>query len=285
LFTLSNKQISVSVLDPMTDCSHLGSRYCTGGYIWQIEDTKWGPLMSGPCFPELDPLPFHGQGAPETFVTPLGTDGCDIGDNVTIIGVGTVVRTSDTMPFHVRDNPTVKDFCRWNVEHALNKICMSTIQQSREACISLSRTVELKERTVLSLTEVDNQSALPLPLRWFVHPFFPLNYDLRCCRINFTWSVPENPGYRKNTECMLCMKGDYAWEKGLFMKLEIPAGALFSATVIHPYVSSIEITADYPLESLPVWANDKTFSPEPYMSRTVAPGERTAWKIEYRIDE
>jgi hypothetical protein len=285
MYTLSNDHLSVMVLDPLNDIGHLGSRYCTGGYIWQIEDKKRGLLLSGPHFPVPSPLPFDGQGAPEAFVMPLETDDPALGTTVTILGVGSVLRTSDKTPFHVRDNPMVQEFCSWKIAIAPHRLCMSTVHQSDAFCVLLQRNVELDRHTIVSRTEIVNRSPQELPIRWFAHPFFPLNRDLWCCRMNFPWSVPENPGYIKNSDGVLCMKNDYAWEKGLFLKLDIRDGSFFSASAVHPLVGSVGIVTDYPLESLPVWANARTFSPEPYLSRSIAPGERTAWTVSYTMGE
>jgi hypothetical protein len=284
MFTLSNTLLTISILDPAAaDASRLGSRYCTGGYIWQIEHRTAGPLLTGPQFPSPTPLPFHGQGAPEAFVTPLGRDDAEVGETVTVIGVGEVLRTSCVSPFHVRDNPTVRTFCVWSVATGAGYICMSTEQQSGSYAVTLVRTVTLRENIVTSATEITNRSAVDLPVRWFPHPFFPPCPDGRCCSIDFLWDLPENPGYLKNDHGLLVRKMEYPREKGLFQKLEIPQDTILRAEVCHPVLHDISVITDYRLESLPVWGNDRTFSLEPYLSKTVAPGERLGWRIAYRF--
>ncbi len=283
MFTLSNNALALSILDPRTDTAHLGSRYCTGGYIWQIEDRRRGALLTGPQFPSPAPLPFHGQGAPEAFVSPLGNDDVAVGETVTVIGVGAVLRTSAGHPFHVRDNPTVVRFCNWTVEEGTGYIRMTTEQCSGSHSLTLMRTVTLDGRTVTSQTDLCNTSSIDFSLSWFPHPFFPPAPDSRCCRFGFEWSLPDNAGYIRDEQGVLCLKQEYPWEKGLFQQLGIPSGVELDAEITHPAVGTVRVTTDYPLASLPVWANKGTFSPEAYLGRVVASGGKCRWKIEYRF--
>ena len=214
-------------------------------------------------------------------MTPLGRDDCPVGETVAVIGVGEVRRTGTNSPFHVRDNPEVARFCRWEIEAGPQIIRMATDQQAPGCDIRLARTVELDGRTVVSRTELVNRSKASLPIRWFAHPFFPLNRDRRCFRPVFPLSVPENPGYIFSDGGTLFMREEYVWKQGLFQQVDIPSGVMFAAEIFHPLLPSVNVTADYPLESLPVWANDRTFSPEPYLAVNVSPGGRYEWKIQY----
>lgn len=283
MFTLSNNALILSILDPAVDTARLGSRYCTGGYIWQIEDLNQGPLLTGPQYPSPAPLPFHGQGAPEAFVAPLGNQDAAVGEAVTVIGVGEVLCTSTIKPFHVRDNPTVQRFCSWKVEERAGCIRMTTEQSSGSHSLNLMRTVTLDGRTVTSQTEIVNHSSADLLLSWFPHPFFPPAPDGRCCRFGFPWSLPDNAGYIRDEQGVLCLKREYPWEKGLFQQLGIPSGVELAAEIMHPAVGTVRVATDYPLALLPVWANSGTFSPEAYLHRVVPAGERTRWKIMYRF--
>ncbi len=67
MIQLSNRELTLDLLDPDSDPSRLGTRYCWGGYIWQVHDVRHGPLLTGPEWPEPKPTPFNGQGLPESF--------------------------------------------------------------------------------------------------------------------------------------------------------------------------------------------------------------------------
>ena len=63
MYTLANDTLEVSILDPLADRERFDTRYCTGGYIFQISDTSHGDLLSGPTYPD-DFDWFNGQGRP-----------------------------------------------------------------------------------------------------------------------------------------------------------------------------------------------------------------------------
>ncbi|MEC7281971.1 MAG: hypothetical protein VXU50_07875, partial [Verrucomicrobiota bacterium] len=66
VYTLQNEVLSVDVLDPVADRERFGTRYCTGGYIFQVTDANYGPLLSGPTYPDSFNT-YDGQGIPDAF--------------------------------------------------------------------------------------------------------------------------------------------------------------------------------------------------------------------------
>ena len=109
MYTLKNTQLTVSILDPIADLPRLGSRYCSGGYIYQVTDSEKGELLAGPHYPDPNPVPFDGQGAPDMFFTPLSSGEVPLGGEAGCIGVGKVRRTNADHPFDVRFNPEVSE--------------------------------------------------------------------------------------------------------------------------------------------------------------------------------
>lgn len=283
MFTLQNKKLRVQILDPISDHQRLGSRYCTGGYIWQISDPVAGDLLSGPMFPDPSPTQFDGQGAPEVFEAALGSDTASINENVLVIGVGEVVRSSPVQPFHVRDNPIVKQFCTWKIELSENSISMQTSHDYKKYSLQLTRTVSLIDKTVTSTTIIFNTGEESVPLRWFAHPFFPLNNDLVCSKFSSHFEIPQNPGFFMNEDGYLAMRKEYLWKKGLYCPLKISSEEPMIVRQRHPVLLEMEVKLFFPVSSMPVWANANTFSFEPYLDTTLVPNSKKGWSIEYRF--
>jgi hypothetical protein len=282
MFKLENSLLRANILDPVADNNLLGSRYCTGGYIFQVKDRTKGDLLAGPTYPDNGYNAFDGQGAPEVFLTALNEDKAKVGEDVIVLGVGVVTRTSPVAPFHVRDNPTVKEFAKWKVERAEGEITMQTRQIFDKWDVSLVRSVSLNARTVVSKTVLVNSGEAACTLRWFPHPFFPFPKDHVACRFGFPVSVPDNPGYFLNGQGLLEFKPGYDWKKGCYQPINIENPAAFSAEQIHPLVGKVSVTCDYVSSFLPVWANDRTFSFEPYLEKQLQSNEEFSWKVEYR---
>jgi hypothetical protein len=281
MFKLENAHLSADILDPVADSRLLGSRYCVGGYIFQVKDQTKSNLLTGPTYPDNGYNAFDGQGAPEVFLTALNEDKAKAGEDVVVLGVGVVTRTSPITPFHVRDNPKVKEFAKWDVDRVAGKITMRTRHVFDKWDISVVRSVSLDTRTIVSKTVLLNSGEAACPLRWFPHPFFPVPKDHVACRFGFPISVPDNAGYFLNSSGFLELKPGYDWKKGLYQPLTMESPALFSAEQRHPLINKVTVSCDYIPSFLPVWANSRTFSFEPYLEKLIQSGEEFSWKIEY----
>ncbi|MDR0308162.1 MAG: hypothetical protein LBI42_15215 [Chitinispirillales bacterium] len=279
---ISSGDLSVSLLDPSKDIRKTGSRYCTGCYIWQVLGADGHFLLSGPNFPSENPPPFDGQGMPEVFEIPLGGDDEPVGAEVCVIGVGMVRKTSGIEPFHPRNNPLVTKPCLWDVEQGDGWAVMTTSQSYREKSIKLRREVHVKGKRILSISHVENTGNADVTLRWFCHPFFPLNEDFACGKISPNVILPESSGYQMSADNIIFMKPDYPWKKGHFQVLAAPETKL-CFNVPHPIVESIKMETSYNVVRCALWANANTFSFEPFTQCVLKSGEITAWHVMMEI--
>lgn len=283
MYTLKNQALTVLILDPVADVAREGSRYCTGGYIWQVIDADKGELLSGPEYPK-EPNTFDGQGMPDMFHMPLGAEGVPVGGEVGCIGVGRVRRTSPLEPFDVRVNREVIEFVQWDVVQADGSITMRTQHTFKGWTYKLERSVRLEGRNVHSRTQIESLGEAVLPVRWFAHPFFPITEDNVMCQFGFPASMEENPGYYFNDDKFVVRKADHNWKRGWYQVMEYDKnGPAFTAVQKHPKVGKVTVVTDFTPTFLPIWGNDRTFSFEPYFERQLATGECAAWSIEYRF--
>jgi hypothetical protein len=282
MFTLKNTQMSVSVLDPVSDRERLSSRYCHGGYIWQVDDHLKGPLFSGPMYPSENPDPFDGQGIPEVFETSPGYYPTTIGDQVMVIGVGLVTRTSPVEPYHSRDNTSISRYCQWTIEkNDTAQVSMKTIDSFTGYGYALIRKVSIENSVLISETELLNTGSLPLPMRWFAHPFFPVNNSGICANIESLKTIPENPGFYFHADNQVAMHKTHDWKKMCYRPLEIDWKNPLTLSVSHPLLDTIVIKTDFPVSWLPIWANPVTFSIEPFLMKLLKPEESSCWKMTY----
>jgi len=270
MYKLSNDQLSVSILDPIADQERFGTRYCTGGYIYQIDDGKLGALLAGPTYPDRFNW-FDGQGIPDAFnLSPLRAPTATDSETL-IVGIGICDLAERT----------VKSFCQWDIEKSPTAIRMATVQTYEGFALELERTVSLCGRTVRSYTRVVNSGKWPLPIRWFPHPFFPQPDTDEMCRLNIPVSFPENPGYEMSESGFILRKG-WPWERGGFYQaLDHDAQTNLVVLQRHPALGLIAATCSYVPALFPIWGNPNTFSWEPFYERTLAMGQETTWWIDY----
>ncbi|MEO7424699.1 MAG: hypothetical protein ABI036_05890 [Fibrobacteria bacterium] len=281
---LESAGIRVSILDPVADRKHIGSRYCAGGYIWQVTDNSKGPLLAGPQFPHPEPPVFDGQGMPEAFEIALGAADAKVGEAVYVIGVGKVKRESAVKPFHVRDNPTILDLASWKTVQAGAMLTMTSRQAFRDWDLQLEKRIVLKGRIVVSTTSIKNLGKADAPIRWFAHPFFP-HAGFACGQLSvdcaFPAYVPVAGGFRFNASGGIERNPEHDWKAGCFQLLNLPFGAPADITVRHPGLGQVKVECKFPVAWMPLWANANTFSFEPYYHTVLHPGNHTEWSIRY----
>jgi hypothetical protein len=283
MIELQSPLIRLSVLDPVEDRSRLGPRFCTGGYVYQTEHATLGPLLSGPEFPSDHPSAINGQGLPEVFQFTLFDKDDDVPEKKLIIGVGLVDNSSGGTSRDPHLQSPVEEFCRWEITRDARRILMETVQNYGKWSLSLARDIRLNNDCLTSATRLRNIGQEDLPFRWFAHPFFPLTRNLACCKFPDGFEISPNPGFRIDDQGILAMQEDYPWSKGFFEIVSGVEGSRFSALQYHPKAPGIRVWGDFPLSKLAIWANDRTFSFEPFCAGRLKTNEETHWAITYEF--
>lgn len=285
MLSLSNDQLVVSVLDPVEDRARLGSRYCVGGYIYQVDDWRLGALTSGPGYPtEVFPPVFDGQGLPEAFRDPLwpGRESAAdrdampaVGTRMLVIGVGTADLTEN-----IRLMPVV-ELSKWDVDLEATRVVMRTSQSFEGWSLELTRDVTLVNRTIKSETRLANVGQKQIRTRWFPHPFVPpVRGD--ACKFNVPVTCPESSAYRLAENGFIQLRSDVVWNRaGHFQALGFTPGEKLVTLQRHPKIGLMVATCSYTPTFLPIWGNRFTFSFEPYHDVTVEPDAEASWSVTY----
>ncbi len=277
MILLRNESLELSVLDPVADGTRLGTRYCTGGFIFQVEDRTVDPprgiLLSGPTFPESYNL-YDGQGAPDAFQPHLVIEQSSDGTPTTAlaIGIGIVDLKSDT----------TRERCAWEIDRADSGLTFRTAQAAGPWSFTLERMITLHGRTLRSATALLNTGTRHIPFQWYPHPFFPLDPSGEGCRVSVPITLPENPGYQLSENGFISMR-DLPWTGATnhFQLLGHAGDRPVSFLQRHPVTGLAAAACDYVPSRLPVWANRNTFSFEPYLERNLSPQDTARWSITY----
>jgi hypothetical protein len=268
MIKLANGMLEVEMLDPRTDRDRFGTRYCTGGYIFQVSDHTHGALLSGPTFPDSFNS-FDGQGIPDAFnLGPLNS--AQTPGDALIIGIGVC---------DLKNN-VARSYCEWTIERSLDQVVFTTKQRLENFALSLVRTVMLSGRTVRSHTAVENTGKAPLPIRWFPHPFYPQPDADELLWVNAPLRWHDAPGYTRHSNGFIA-RTDWPWADGRYLPLDHDATAPLVLAQRHPILGIVAAACSYVPDFFPIWGNPITFSWEPFFERTVAPKQRVEWSIDY----
>jgi len=279
---LENSLLRVAVLDPTdpADLARQGTRYCHGGYLWQVYDAARVPLLSGPEYPRPDPSAFNGQGLPESFRhrmrngTPLTWSGN------TGLGIGMGVLAAPAV-----DTVEIRDACAWAVGRAPDRLRFHTRQAAAGFAGELTRTVELVERTIVSSSELTNTGDRLLELQWFAHPFWPLTQGRAQISLPAGSALPENPGFALAADGTLSFLRPFVTpDDHQFALLSLPPNQPLALTLDHPHLTRVTLETSFVPDECPVWANAHTISVEPYINLHLAPRETRRWHVKHTFE-
>lgn len=282
MLTLANDTLTVELLDPVADRARLGPRFCHGGYVWQVRDARAGPLLAGPEYPNPAPTAFNGQGLPESFRWGVrGRDKLLTIDAATRRGL--VLGAGDAQ-LDASGDAILTHPCAWALTRQPDCLEFCARQIFGGWDLELHRTVTLAGRRLVSATSLGNHGANPLPLHWFAHPFFALTDGLISGELPGGFALADNPGFAL-AHGRFAMKQRYATLHDGHFDLLKPAPVPLTITLTHPRLRFVRLTADFVADEIAVWANNNTFSIEPYLLTELAPGAAKRWSLTYEFGE
>jgi hypothetical protein len=273
MYVISSDDLSAHVLDPVADRDRMGPRYCTGGYVFQVEDAS-GPLLSGPTYPESFNW-FDGQGIPDSFFRAPLYDPKEPGPQALVPGIGVCDLAARTVLEH----------CDWTVLERSDHIEFRTVQRWSEYAFELEREVTVAGRVVRSETRVTNTGKPQVPIRWFPHPFYPLpagpdSDGAPLCSLPGPVTVPRRTTYSVGPDGYLrCSDFSALQAVGVRCDERGPL-AVFQR---HPTLGLVSARYSFPAGHVLVWGNPNTFSFEPYLEQTVGAGDTLEWSAEYHF--
>ncbi len=286
MLIIENNHLKVEVLDPQKDIDKLGSRYCSGGQIFQVYDKNKGALLSGPTFPDTYNT-FCSQGLPDAFNAYPGLDSAEIGDLIMAIGVGLVRYENPIKHSFAKENTNVVEPLDWKIQKADNALGFYAIHDYKDYSYALTREIILENRELILVNVLENCSSAPMPLSWFAHPFLPLTNDGVVGHIPAKYELNNFYSLDKNGELKINLPKDYSADK--YDSVVFNVGKVndddedFLMTLKHKLIGNVEIDCGFPVDSIPVWFCDKAFSPEPYLVDTLEPNENAQWEITYKF--
>ena len=279
MLTLADAGLRVEVLDPgaAAELPRQGLRFCRGGYVWQIHDEKLGPLLSGPEYPAPEPIPFNGQGLPESF-RHRTRDGRPLtwrGGEGLAPGIG-------RLGLDARGEPVLVAPCAWKITQLPCQLVFQTRDAGAGLDYELARQLELRDRVLHSRTQLTNTGPDPLRLQWFAHPFWPLRDGQAQVQLPTGARLTENPGFAVDAHGKLSFRRPFRTsEDQQFALLELPPARALTLTLDHPQLPRVEFSTSFAPSECPVWANARTVSVEPYLTLDLAPGETRHWELRH----
>ncbi|ATC64617.1 hypothetical protein CMV30_11980 [Nibricoccus aquaticus] len=273
---LANARLRVDILDPQESGLNGVPRFCPAGFIWQVHHVTAGPLLAGPEWPNPTPDPFNGQGLPEAFRhrTREGSPLTWKGDEGLAVGTGVLKRSST-------GETTLVSRCEWEIIPLHERALFKTTHEALGHRYELLRLVELQHSSLISVSSLANQGDSPITLQWFAHPFFTLTEGLIKAGLPDGTSLAENPGFALSDNCLTQKRRFHDVKDGHFDQLKLPAEKNLEARLSHPALNQIDFSTSFPPDECVIWGNANTFSIEPYLSITLAPGEVRQWQLRY----
>ncbi|WDE97900.1 hypothetical protein PQO03_18910 [Lentisphaera profundi] len=284
MFQLKNNKFTVEILDPKQDQDLLGARYCRGGQIFQVKNSEGRDLFSGPVYPE-DYNPFDSQGLPDAFNSYPNLEGAELGDDIFVIGVGLVKYSDPIVNFFACENREVKKALEWKITQNDNQIIFTCTDSYDAWSYELVKTVELKEGKLEQRFSLKNCGDKILPVSWFAHPFFFHREDGLIGKLPVKLEANDNYTLNKKNELLTQIPQDFDPVKHntFAMGKANQKSTSLNLPIQHKVLDDFSIDCHFKVAQLPLWYNEKTISPEPFLIQDLGLAEQLDWGITYNL--
>ena len=284
MLKLQNENFLLEILDPRKDHDLLGARYCRGGQIFQVKNSQGEALFCGPTYPEAYNA-FDSQGLPDAFNSYPNFEQSQLGDEIFVIGVGRVKYSNPIETFFACDNREVAKAVDWEIEKEGQKITFSCEDEYQGFAYRLEKSVELKNYAIEQKIRLVNTGDKQLPVSWFAHPFFFHREDLVFG--NLPVKQEANSLYFRNqdNEITVSLPEDFdtVRDQTFVMGQAIQNEEVLHVPIRHKFLDNFSIDCHFKVAQFPVWYNEKTISPEPFLIQDLGKSEQLPWAINYNL--
>ena len=165
------------------------------------------------------------------------------------------------------------------MDRAADRLIFRTEQRMLGYDIALTREIQLRGRTIHSISRLTNRAAQPLSLEWFPHPFFALTDRLIEAEVPPACRLADNPGFSLEGRRLASRKRFDGDRDGHMDFLLLPPGVTVQARLSHPRLQWVDFSTSYAPSECVIWGNGNTFSIEPYLAAVLASGETREWSV------
>jgi hypothetical protein len=281
---LGNDNFLLEVLDPASDLELLGARYCRGGQIFQVRDKQGQELFAGPTYPEAYNA-FDSQGLPDAFNSFPNFSDARVGDEIFVIGVGRVKYSNPIETFFACDNRDLAQAVDWQVSQEGQKLTFKCEDSYQGFAYQLEKIVELKDKSIEQQFTLINTGKKQLPVSWFAHPFFFHRDDLVFGNLPIKQELNALYSRNESGEITISMPQDFESirDQTFVMGQAIQDDQSLHVPIRHKTLSEFSIDCYFKVAQFPLWYNQKTISPEPFLIQDLDISENLTWGISYNL--
>lgn len=280
---LENQSYRIEICNPSDDKDkHLHTRFSHCGYITRIIDKENNKELLGRAVEEFHP--FHGEGFPDEFETPLLYDSVDVGEWFVKIGVGLEEKLSVDSYTNWDEHPVVRQ-AETEVIHADNMVTFIQKSECGSVSYEYTKSISLDEADYRITHCLKNTGTEKWSTLWYTHAFLPTQ------EMGGKVTLLKNAGstlraqssnlYEKEGEVELLI-GDMSMEGECF-QWDVESDDNFQMLFDENGKRVLNAIGDYVYSELQVYVNNRAISVEPKLKIILESGEQKCWSTKYSL--